>query len=137
MCAGHKKTPMVEYLETILEKLILQRTFLFFSLNLQLWMDISVWRLKRTIMMDCRTLLNISSSLVCTGLSRLYCSYHKNYIKSIYLRKLASKCNLKYIWGCTVHTYRTVPSNRIERTLPHCFDLYPAVMLNAPPNYRF
>ena len=27
-------------------------------------MDISVWRLKRTIMMDCRTLLNISSSLV-------------------------------------------------------------------------
>ena len=35
-----------------------------FSRSLLLSMDISVWRLKRTIMMDYRTLLNISSSLV-------------------------------------------------------------------------
>ena len=44
---------------------------------------------------------------------------------------LHSHCNLKYIQNRTVHTFCTVPSNRV-RTVPHRFDLCSAVSLNVP-----
>ena len=36
-------------------------------------------------------------------------------------------CNLPYILNRTVDTFCTVPSNEVEQTLPHRFDLSAAV----------